>query len=145
VSGCGFKENAMMYVGFFSYNGKSQEDKPIYGDFACLIEADCPEDTEARFKEMLSRYKDRKIIFTRLKSVKVYQSSLIEVKTITKAGSLLSISELHGEPPKAAIDWIMPCKEKGLRPLLRKDQADRTDEFGFIHPTPFMKFGVDVI
>ena len=130
----------MIYVGFFSFDGKTNDDKPMFGHFSCIVEADCPDDTGARFNKLLRSPKYQKTIFTVMKSVKIYQDSLIEVETIPKAGCLLFFSEFFGEEPMGKIDGILPGGGRGMSGFGRNYENEPKDESGPITIPPFMEF-----
>jgi len=80
-----------------------------------------------------------------MKFVKIYLDSLIEVKTIPKAGCMLFISESFGEAPMGGIDGTLPGDEKGLSGFVRNYENEPKDESGLNTIPPFIEFGDDDI
>ena len=130
----------MFYLGFFSFNGKDRKGEPIFGHFCCLIEANSPAETEAKFQDLIHRYKGNRKAFSTHKSTTIYQDALIEVKRIPATGSLVFIYQGYGEEPAASISGMLPAREDGLLFFERKVQTTETDEHGKEVCEPFIEF-----
>lgn len=114
----------MIYVRSFSFIGKNHAHQPLSGHFTCVVEANSPEETEEKFQKLLARYKDENNVFALLKFARIYQDSLVEVRTVPEDGGMLTISEYFGERPPGNIIGVVPGDEEGLTGFHRNTGQD---------------------